>query len=581
MSGLVLHQRGLLGVMAIMLAVWLAGGCSPVPRTEIVVVVSTDLARGTVLHSVQVIAQRSGAAAPLHDRIYELQGTRFPLPGEVVLLAKDPDDSRPVTVRVVGQLDGRTLRQDALVRFQRERTLYLQMTLASGCIGMDCGSRLTCRLGACVAPDRAEVTETPPTSLLRQDVTADFTDDFVEAAVQDGDIGLDVLADMDASIDGADSAEDRANDSLQDMNSDGAVEERTEAMDIVAPEVPDVAIDGPEFDLADVASEGTHETTVDAFPESTLPPTDATLSTDAPSTTDMVLPVDVPLPTSGQSSCIPTRVAGCGLVSVGGGVFTMGDLGAYDGGSSGRYATPLQPSITVSSFVIDQYEVTVARFRRFWEAGHPSVPGGTIAYPGGVVLVWNGTVESEGTLSLDPRCNWSGMRGAYETHPINCVDWYTAQAFCIWDGGRLPTEGEWEFAARGMDGHPWPWGAIEGDVANACVSHPSRGVPRSRTCVEEEATFSRGASPFGVWNMVGGVSEWTADNYVAYSDVSCWSRTSQRNPLCNIAPSGTRTTRGVSYAGGAIESEFRSGMRLTFFPTAAYYINGFRCARTP
>ncbi len=162
-------RRALMAVVAMLIAAWIAAGCSPVPQTEIVVLVSTNFERGRELHSVRVTAQRSGATAPLHDRLYDLTDLRFPVPGEVVLVAKDPDDSRPLSVRVTGELEGRTLQQDAVVRFQSEHTIYLQMTLARECTNLSCAVGLTCRLGVCERPDQASVITSVPPMQLRYD----------------------------------------------------------------------------------------------------------------------------------------------------------------------------------------------------------------------------------------------------------------------------------------------------------------------------------------------------------------------------------------------------------------------------
>lgn len=273
------------------------------------------------------------------------------------------------------------------------------------------------------------------------------------------------------------------------------------------------------------------------------------------------------VPTSMQRSCMPSA-PGCGLVSIPSGTFAMGDSAAAGG-------RPIQSSISVSAFVLDQYEVTVARFRRFWEAGHPpSDP--TTPYPGGVLLPWNGPVQAPtprtGTGAV-PTCNWTSTASDREGHPINCIDWYTAQAFCVWDGGRLPTEAEWEFAARGTDGRPWPWGTAE-DYTRTCVG-------RSGTCQEEDPTFALGVSAYGAWHMVGNVWEWTADNYAVYTDVTCWAGSSRRDPLCAIAPEGTRPWRGGCWSNTVGSNLVRAAARVGSLPTDAFYSLGFRCARTP
>jgi formylglycine-generating enzyme required for sulfatase activity len=98
-------------------------------------------------------------------------------------------------------------------------------------------------------------------------------------------------------------------------------------------------------------------------------------------------------------------------------------------------------------------------------------------------------------------CNWTD-RQTRGDHPVNCIDWQQASAYCSWAGLRLPTEQEWEFAARGTDGRTYPWG---------------EDSPRGRTCVkdDESGTCAVGSSagdvsPFGLLDMAGNVKEWTA-----------------------------------------------------------------------
>lgn len=231
-------------------------------------------------------------------------------------------------------------------------------------------------------------------------------------------------------------------------------------------------------------------------------------------------------------SCEPA-VAGCGLVSIPGATYVMGPR------------SEAQPSISVDSFTIDQYEVTVARFRRFVEAGRPSVPGGSVEYPSGA-LAWSGTTDGYPDSTMQSGCNWTPQSSDREPLPMNCVDWMTAQAFCVWDGGRLPTEAEWELAARGPSGRPFPWGTAATinlvDAPNLC--------DQPGGCEAGDPAFAGGRSPEGVWYLADNVSEWTADRYQGLDDRECWGSAPRTNPLCQvlIPDLPLRVYRGGSYS---------------------------------
>lgn len=222
---------------------------------------------------------------------------------------------------------------------------------------------------------------------------------------------------------------------------------------------------------------------------------------------------------------------------------------------------------------MDAYEVTVARFRRFWSYGHPASPR-TIAYPGGVSrMVTMGTNAPDTATN----CTWTAFSGAREFHPINCIDWYTAQAFCQWDDGRrLPTEAEWEFAARGTEGRSYPWG----DATPSCTR------ANYRCCVGDDGVFSRlvgsFASTAGFYDLAGNVGEWVADEYATY-DRPCWTARGTANPICVGTP-GTPlaiirdTYFGCYPADGDRLYSFSRGDSRAF--SYRYDDVGFRCVRS-
>ncbi len=139
-------------------------------------------------------------------------------------------------------------------------------------------------------------------------------------------------------------------------------------------------------------------------------------------------------------------------------------------------------SVTLRAFWIDQFEVTIVQYRNFVEAtGHRPPP------------IWAGPAHPAPSGS----------------HPVIDVSWNDAEAFCRWAGKRLPTEAEWEKAARGTDGRTWPWGNLfQPDRANTMSSGKGWTVP--------VGSMEGDISPYGVHDLAGNAMEWTASWYAAY-----------------------------------------------------------------
>lgn len=275
-----------------------------------------------------------------------------------------------------------------------------------------------------------------------------------------------------------------------------------------------------------------------------------------------------------QRSCIDAGTEpGCGLVEVPGGTFTLG-LG-----------TESPVPVRVGPFALDAYEVTIARFRRFWEAGRPA-PDAPVVYPGGVGLVWKGgPVRDPGAHAQGP---WGSrpIEGPSPRPfaPIFGVEWGTAMAFCVWDGGRLPTEAEWELAAGHLaDGRPvprrYPWG-----------NEPPQGAPNApcdrawwNQCPGERNVGAFAATG-GFYDLAGGVAEWTADGWAAFTDVRCWGSSPSSplvNPLCADSPTGfgERVVRG-GHAATALIRDLEVTSRVPSVDSVAHQWWGIRCART-
>lgn len=140
--------------------------------------------------------------------------------------------------------------------------------------------------------------------------------------------------------------------------------------------------------------------------------------------------------------------------------------------------------VTISTFEMDRYETTVARYAACVDAG-----------------------ACESTAFDSRYCNWG--KAERSEHPINCVDWDRARAFCAWAGGRLCSESEWEWAARGPEGRKWPWGDDDASCERAVMNEGGYGCGADSTL--PVGSKPAGATAQGVYDMGGNVWEWTED----------------------------------------------------------------------
>ncbi|XXX73223.1 bifunctional serine/threonine-protein kinase/formylglycine-generating enzyme family protein [Sorangium sp. So ce134] len=243
------------------------------------------------------------------------------------------------------------------------------------------------------------------------------------------------------------------------------------------------------------------------------------------------------------------------MVRVPAGRFTMGSA---KGGKSER--PPHEVTLT-RAFDLDRTEVTVAAYQRCVEAGRctPSGLHGPRAT--------DADVEQRGALctAADP---------AKAQHPISCVDQAQAAAYCAFVGKRLPTEAEWEYAARGPDGREYPWGNEPPGCAHAVVSRsPGQGCGASGKGTREVGSATAGASPSGALDMAGNVWEWVADGW----DPGAYAKGAQTDPRAP-ATGSKGVLRGGSWDFSA--STAKSTFRLAFDREAGDVSTGFRCART-
>jgi formylglycine-generating enzyme len=279
----------------------------------------------------------------------------------------------------------------------------------------------------------------------------------------------------------------------------------------------------------------------------------------------------------------------CADTLVRGGTF----LRSYDG----DFFTDSTNPATVSDVRLDRYEVTVGRFRAFVEAGGATRAAPPAAAAGkdpnrpddtGWDPAYDANLLEAGGLPLALACSpfdtWTPQPGEHERHPMNCMTWYEAYAFCIWDGGRLPTEAEWNNAASsGAEQRKYPWGSADPGpntelAVYGCYFGGGTGGPG--TCTGAEHIAPVGSAPAGaarspdgdIHDLAGNVWEWVADAYDSPYPKPCFD-------CAATQPSSDRGARGGSFYGMALE--LRASIRHHSPATIRHAMFGVRCARSP
>ena len=297
----------------------------------------------------------------------------------------------------------------------------------------------------------------------------------------------------------------------------------------------------------------------------------------------------IPAPTS----CAGTDYSGCESYAVPGGPFVRGE-------------DPLHPDAgapaTIHAFRLDAWELDVWRFRKFvtsitagqqlpdagagkhaYLAGNEGLNGGGDAgiYETGWDPSWNSMFPTDpstwdSNLNCGRVATWGVGTDGNDARPINCVTWYEAYAFCIWDGGFLPSEAEWNFAAAaGAQQRLYPWGSSDPSVGN--YADYNCGYPSPTSCVMADTTnianigFDMGRGAFGQWNLAGNVAEWTLDEFTPYP-VPC-------TDCAAIAGGTQRVFRGGSWDHNQVQ--LYTSTRVSADPAERFQDVGFRCARSP
>ena len=224
--------------------------------------------------------------------------------------------------------------------------------------------------------------------------------------------------------------------------------------------------------------------------------------------------------------------------------FTMGD-------SNDSKAPPVHRVTISKPFLIDKLEVTVSDYQQ-------CISSGTCT----PTSVHGPDVTDAEIIKFTPMCN--AQHSDRGDHPINCVDRSQAIKYCSFRSKRLPTEAEWEFAARGTDGRTYPWGNEEPNCDKAVVSGCARVSPNAAG-TRTVGSFSNSPSPFGALDMAGNVWEWVSDDW----DSQGTTRT------------GDLREPGVLHGGSwdFSPTRLKSFIRLKFYVTNGHVSTGFRCAK--
>jgi formylglycine-generating enzyme required for sulfatase activity len=204
-----------------------------------------------------------------------------------------------------------------------------------------------------------------------------------------------------------------------------------------------------------------------------------------------------------------------------------------------------QHTVRLDAYWIDQHEVTNAQYAKCVAAGVCAPPHQFNSH----------------TLNV-----YYGLHD-YEDHPVLYVDWYEACAYCAWVGGSLPSEAQWEKAARGNDGRLYPWGNTQPEPDY--LNYNQIVLDTTRVCA-----FPEGNSPYGICDLAGNVSEWVTDWY----GNTYYTNSPSENPQ-GPAQGDAKVIRGGNWSYS--DAGVRAANRIAAGPDFSNYNIGFRCSRQP
>lgn len=256
-------------------------------------------------------------------------------------------------------------------------------------------------------------------------------------------------------------------------------------------------------------------------------------------------------------------------------------MGSPDGDKDAEADERPVRQVHLAAYCIGKTEVTVSEYAKC--VAEPK--NGVSCSPASATVVSKGLLPSD-VIFWSKFCN--GGQPDKADHPVNCVDFAQASTYCRWASGRLPTEAEWEYAARGNDGRKYPWGseapgptrlnACGDECAGAAASLGRNDKKRmfegddGALATAPVGKYPAGASPFGILDMAGNVWEWTADGYAPYNPAAT------DNPKNEAGPS--RVVRGGHWLTAGSASP-RTANREKRDEAKRLEDVGFRCAATP
>lgn len=293
-------------------------------------------------------------------------------------------------------------------------------------------------------------------------------------------------------------------------------------------------------------------------------------------------------PTLQPADITATRLAEVNALSIGNSIFREKDGMSMQFISGGEFIMGLtedadsrvedsspQRSVEVPSFYMDQYEVSVLQYAAFLNSEGVDIED---CLGQRCLFTLSDTLFSPLRVDLD---NQYRAVGGYGNAPINQVSWYGAAAYCDWVGGRLPTEAEWEYAARAFDERLYPWGD---EPPNDTLAVYGRSTFFSNNIFDPLLAVDalpRGTSPFNLFGMAGGVMEWVEDWY----DPDYYSVAGGRHLANMDDSSGEKVLRGGAWYSPASQiwttsrEHLPPDIGLATRNAQNYWGVGFRCAR--